>query len=150
MIPQAIRPPNKGISAERCKAWRAANPEKYKSSISAWYAKNIKKAKDSASTWRKSNPEKRRIQSQNRRARKLQNGGKLSSGLAERLFKLQRGKCPCCKQPLGDDYNLDHIVPLAMGGANEDWNIQLLRKLCNSQKHAKDPIEFMKERGFLL
>lgn len=45
---------------------------------------------------------------------------------------------------------MDHIVPLALGGSNTDGNIQLLRATCNQQKHAKHPVVFMQERGFLL
>jgi 5-methylcytosine-specific restriction endonuclease McrA len=51
---------------------------------------------------------------------------------------------------LGDNYHLDHIVPLAIGGTNTDDNIQLLRQKCNQQKSAKHPIDFMQSRGFLL
>lgn len=74
----------------------------------------------------------------------------MSSGLAIRLYKLQRGKCACCGLPLGDDYHLDHIMPLALGGTNTDDNIQLLRAKCNMQKSAKHPVDFMQQRGFLL
>lgn len=70
--------------------------------------------------------------------------------IAERLFKLQRGKCACCKQPLGDDYHMDHIMPLSLGGSNTDDNIQLLRAKCNQQKSAKHPVDFMQQRGFLI
>lgn len=35
-------------------------------------------------------------------------------------------------------------------GTNTDDNIQLLRKLCNLQKSAKHPVDFMQQRGFLL
>lgn len=145
--------------------WRAENPEKAKTAIAKWRAANPEKVKAYAAKWRASNPEKlkaayvewcaanleaRRIHVENRRARKRAAGGKLSKGLAERLFKLQRGKCACCKQPLGDDYHLDHIMPLALGGTNTDENIQLLRATCNNQKHAKHPIDFMQQRGYLL
>jgi len=41
-------------------------------------------------------------------------------------------------------------MPLALGGKNEDWNIQLLRAECNSRKGAKHPIVYMQEKGFLL
>ena len=78
-------------------------------------------------------------------------GGRLSKGLAAKLFAMQRGRCACgCKQPLGDDYHLDHRMPLVLGGANTDDNMQLLRKICNLQKHAKHPIDFMRQRGFLI
>lgn len=93
---------------------------------------------------------KARVNCQNRRARKRENGGKLSADLKDRLFKLQRGKCACCGKPLGDRYHLDHIIPIALGGPNEDWNIQLLKASCNARKGCKDPIEFMQQQGFLI
>jgi len=83
-------------------------------------------------------------------AKRRGNGGVLSKGLSERLFGLQRGLCPCCSQPLGDNYHRDHIMPIDLGGANEDWNIQLLRAQCNLQKRNKRPEVFMRERGFLI
>ena len=85
-----------------------------------------------------------------RKIRILSNKGVLTNGLTAKLFVLQKGLCPCCAQPLGDNYHLDHIMPLALGGSNTDDNIQLLRQRCNRQKHAKHPIDFMQSRGFLL
>ena len=126
--------------------YKAANPEKTK----AYKSANLERTRAAIAAWQKANPEARRIYKQNRQARKRANGGALSQGLSERLFRLQKGKCPCCSQPLGDDYHLDHIVPIYRGGANIDSNIQLLRQRCNNQKRAKDPIEFMQSRGFLL
>ena len=115
--------------------WRAINPERYK----AWLAKYLL-----------STMEKRRIYEHNRRARKHQAGGEISPGLTERLMVLQKGLCPCCRKPLGNDYHMDHIIPLALGGSNGDNNMQLLRSECNLSKSAKDPIDFMQSRGFLL
>lgn len=161
-------------------AWRAAYPEKAKTLAAVWrtvnaakeksrkaaryaanateekikkaarYAANPDAARATASAWAKANPAARRIHKQNRRARKADNGGVLTKNLSEKLFTLQKGKCACCKQPLGTKYQLDHIMPLALGGPNTDDNIQLLHQRCNGQKHAKHPIEFMQSRGFLL
>ena len=130
----------------RTAAWKLANPEK----IKAYAEANREKLQEKSIAWKKANPDAVRIFYQNRRARKLENGGSLSKGLSAKLFKLQKGKCPCCKHSLGDDYHLDHIVPMALGGSNTDDNIQLLRATCNHQKHAKHPIDFMQQRGFLL
>jgi 5-methylcytosine-specific restriction endonuclease McrA len=150
---------------DRVFAWRALNPDKTKATKAAWQKSNLEKSNASKARWALENPEKvkaatlawakanpkaNRIRQQNRRALKGVNGGKLSKGLAEKLFKLQKGKCLCCKQPLGESYHLDHIVPLALGGSNTDDNIQLLRQQCNLQKSAKHPIDFMQQRGFLL
>ena len=131
-------------------AWMAANPELCKKYGAKWYAKNYEVRKLSQAAWAKANPEARRNYNHNRRARRLESGGTLSKDLSAQLFKLQKGKCPCCKQPLGDNYHLDHIVPIALGGSNTDDNIQLLRATCNHQKHAKHPIDFMQQKGFLL
>lgn len=130
--------------------WRAANPGKVKAMQAAYYAANQESVKAGIAVWKKANPEACKIISQNRRARKNESGGKLSRGLTQKLFKLQRGLCPCCAQPLGDKYHLDHIVPLALGGSNTDDNAQLLRQRCNQQKHAQHPVEYMQSRGFLL
>ena len=131
-------------------AWRAANLDRAKARDAAWYAANKDHAQATQAMWRAANPEAQRIIQQNRRARKKKVGGKLSGGLSAKLFKLQKGKCPCCNQPLGDDYHLDHKMPLALGGANVDDNMQLLRAFCNFQKSKKHPVEFMQSRGFLL
>lgn len=151
----------------RCRpCWReikakyyAANPAKaraasceYQSKFRAEYTDVARdKARVRQAKWRLVHPEDVCISSQNRRARKVEAGGQLSKDIAARLYKLQRGKCACgCKQPLGDNYHRDHIMPLALGGTNTDDNLQLLRAKCNLQKSAKHPIEFMQKRGFLL
>jgi hypothetical protein len=147
-------------------AWIAKNPDKERARKAAWQSANHKNANAAARRYRSANPDKvkasqaawhaenpmaKRIIDQNRRARKRAAGGKLSPGLASKLFKLQRGKCACgCKQPLGDDYHMDHRMPIALGGSNTDDNIQLLRSICNQKKHAKHPTDFMQERGFLI
>lgn len=131
-------------------AYRKANHEKVITATKAWRAANQDKTKAYSLEYAAKNFEVRRIYEQNRNARKRTNGGTLSKGLASKLFKLQKGKCPCCKQLLGDTYHLDHIVPIAKGGSNTDDNIQLLRQRCNNQKSAKHPVDFMQSKGFLL
>lgn len=136
--------------AANYKKWADANPAKVAARNKAPRRENLDKAAARKKAWRIANPEKVRIYNENRRAREHSARGKLSTGLAAKLFKLQRGMCPCCKKPLGKGYHLDHIVPLVRGGSNTDDNIQLLRSRCNVQKHAKDPVAFMQSRGFLL
>ena len=116
----------------------------------AWYAANKEKVSAYGKRWNADNPEAGRIKNHARRARKNAVGGVLSRGITEKLFALQRGKCPCCNQPLGDNYHLDHITPLALGGSNSDGNAQLLRAECNLKKSAKHPVQYMQEKGFLL
>lgn len=146
--------------------WSAENPEKIKEYRVKWLlanrdkrreydvkykSVNKEKIREYKVKWYSANLEAYRIYSQNRRARTIGAGGKLSPDIAYRLFKLQRGKCACgCGRSLGDDYHRDHIMPLALGGSNTDDNIQLLRAECNLRKGAKHPAEFMRQTGHLL
>jgi 5-methylcytosine-specific restriction endonuclease McrA len=134
-LDQAYRAKNKTKILARIKAYQKQNPEKVSATMKAWRKRNA----GAIAAYRN-----------NRRARIKLVDGRLSTGLRAKLFTLQKGKCACCGQPLGTKYHLDHIMPLALGGANEDWNIQLLRDTCNFQKHAKHPVDFMQQRGFLL
>lgn len=140
---------NREKTRARRKAWRAANKDKVSAQNSSWWSANKEERRAYLVRWRLANPELTRIHKQNRRSREI-DGGKLSKDIVSKLLKLQRGKCACCGKPLGDDYHLDHRMPLALGGTNEDWNMQLLTATCNLQKHKKHPIEFMQQRGFLL
>lgn len=135
---------------KRISLWASRNPEKIKGYTTEYRRANRKACNARIAKWEAANPEARRVINQNRRARKRANGGRLSPGLASKLFKLQRGKCACCGKPLGTDYHLDHIMPLALGGQNADSNMQLLTATCNLQKRAKHPVDFMQQRGKLI
>jgi len=130
--------------------WARRNREKMNANSARYRDRNPNKASFDSARWRSENPERARIQLQNKRAKKRENGGRLSPGLAKKLFALQKGKCACCGFPLGNDFHLDHIVPSALGGPNRDSNIQLLRRKCNMSKGAKHPLIFMQSKGFLL
>lgn len=132
--------------------YRAENTQSITANKAAYYRANTDKVKQAAVQWSHTNPDRRREISykfyelhpgysraywQNRRAREKKVGGKLSKDLAERLMLAQNGKCACCGATLDTGYHLDHIKPIAKGGANEDWNIQLLTPRCNQKKGAK-------------
>lgn len=134
--------------AKLTKQWRLSNPERVKELSKKYRTRadpSLRKARLDA--WRAKNPHARSLHEQNRRAK---SAGTLSRGIRKTLFDLQRGRCACCKLPLGTDCHLDHIMPLALGGKNVDTNVQLLRATCNMKKHAKHPIDYMQEQGFLL
>lgn len=144
----AYRKANKERLRERNLAYKAM----HKHAIAAKRSAHPEKTREYNAAYRAAHPGRHRVYDNNKRiARAIAKGeGRLSEDLAERLYLLQKGKCPCCSQPLGDDYHLDHIIPLALGGTNTDENMQLLRAVCNMQKHAKHPVDFMQSRGFLL
>lgn len=142
----------RNIGPERAKraAWRADNLDRARAATAKWRAENPDKQKEAERVWRENNPEAVRLKSLVRRTRILKVGGKLSAGIVDKLMKLQGGLCACCGKSLKGGYHIDHIVPLALEGQNIDSNIQLLTPLCNLQKKARHPIDFMQSRGFLL
>ena len=137
-------------SKQRFEKWKAANPDRAKARHREYGAKNRELIVAKNKRWRAEHPDEVRIHNHNRRARLRDRGGRLSKGLVAKLFELQRGCCACCGKPLGDDYHLDHRMPITLGGHNEDWNMQLLKSQCNTEKYNKHPIDFMQSRGFLL
>lgn len=146
-------------------AWRLENPDRYaeyqrqyqelnreqtRARTTQWRKDNPERASEYGKAWRETNPGEHTRHEQNRRARIKVSGGELSPGLYSRLMKIQRGKCVACGCDIRKLAHMDHIMPLARGGANTDDNIQLLCQPCNNTKHAKHPIDFMQSRGFLL
>lgn len=131
--------------------WRAKNSDKIRAQVAAWAAENPERIRELHAAWKKRNPGYGKIKNHNRRARKKSNGGKLSKDIISKLTFLQRWKCAICKTSLKKTgYHIDHIIPLARGGINSDRNVQLTCPTCNQKKHAKDPIQFMREMGYLL
>jgi len=130
--------------------WRKKNTDKVNAWSTEYRLANPEKAALAIKAWNKANPERLRVNDHNARARRKAAPGRLSPGLTKKLLKLQKGRCACCKLPLGDDFHLDNITPIARGGANADGNMQLLRAVCNLKKSAKDPIDYMQSKGFLI
>ena len=150
---------NKAQSAANNKAWAKANPEKTKAyrntptaqaARRAWQCANPEKLAAATRAWKAANAQEQRIYQSNHRAQQVGAPGKLSSGLVARLFALQQGLCPCCHQPLGLDFQVDHIMALSQGGSNEGENIQLLTSSCNRAKQVSHSVDYMQSRGFLL
>ena len=134
------------------KAWRDANPEKDRAIAERSRKRNAASRNAATRKWFSENKEKRAAY-QNARRAKICGAeiGDVPANYTEELMRLQRGKCACCKADLKTvKRNLDHIMPLALGGQHIKTNLQLLCQPCNNAKYAKHPIEFMQSRGLLL
>lgn len=65
---------------------------------------------------------------------------KISKPKRNRIFKKCNGKCVYCSKQLTlgtNDACVDHVIPLAKGGNNEDENLVMACRRCNSSKKDK-------------
>lgn len=137
---------NKDAHAERQRQWAAANPEKMRAYCATYRASLAGKPEE----WRAARRARKLVLQQNRRSRELA-VGRLSADIASLLMALQRSRCANCTTDLRKSgHHLDHIEPLARGGANVDSNVQLLCPPCNLRKSARDPIAWANQQGRLL
>ena len=150
-----------GQHAEYTRKYRERNPNKDREYYEAnkariveqqmQYAKrNWTKTLAKLRAWRKANPEKVQVWVRNRRAKLKGLLGSHTVDDIRALMESQRGKCVYCRCNIRKTFQVDHIVPVSAGGANDKTNLQLLCKTCNLDKRAKDPLEYQKERGLLL
>ena len=58
------------------------------------------------------------------------------------LFLKRKGTCASCSQKIdaGKAWDIDHILPLALGGMNEPNNLQILCKPCHQSKTSQSDI----------
>lgn len=99
---------------------------------------------------KKDNPEQYRSYVRTRRARRKNAEGVHTSDDIAKILESQGYKCVYCKRDIKDEYDVDHIIPLAKGGSNWPKNLQCLCPECNGKKWAKCPIVFAQEVGMLL
>jgi 5-methylcytosine-specific restriction endonuclease McrA len=146
----AYRAAHRDESIATSAAWRKANPERERQNQAANYRKNRSERLAKQAAWAKAHPDKVLVITMAKRARKRGAPGKHTAEEVLRLYERQKRRCAVCQVSIADGYHRDHIVALSRGGSNDILNIQLLCKACNLGKHAKDPVKFMQERGFLL
>lgn len=126
------------------------NKDRRRAKNAALYQQKKDIVKQKNKEWRLANLEKCAAYAANRRARRRGADGSYTGKEVTALLLKQKGRCAICRGKLPAAYHKDHIIPLALGGANWISNIQLLCPPCNLTKGAKDPIEFMRQMGALL
>lgn len=140
--PGVVGAPRKFSDAERrdrqlkiLRAWRASNPDKMKAQTKRHY--------DNKRDVFIANMHRRRA------ATNGSNGTYTPEDIAA-LLKKQKGKCVFCLQEFGAERpEVDHYIPLALGGSNDRGNLRLLHKICNRMKRAKHPADFGLRHGLL-
>jgi 5-methylcytosine-specific restriction endonuclease McrA len=124
---------------------RIANPEKAKKQAREWRLAHPEQANGHARKWQRDHLENGKIRQARRRARKFRakgHGYATDQHVAWR-FEMWGGRCYACGEKATD---IDHVIPLAKGGAHFPANIRPICKRCNSRKGAMPLRAFMSKR----
>jgi hypothetical protein len=130
---------NKQEKAKRNQQWYENRKDHVKAKSLLWRREHPEKVSKFSKRWRKRHPEKAKEMDARSRHKQRGAAGELSKGILKMLFEAQNGLCACCETPLLDNFEIDHIMPIALGGTNTDDNVQLLTPLCNKRKGHKHP-----------
>lgn len=136
-------------SRARAKAWRAANMERRIAKQKEYRQRNKAIIAESNRAYYLANKQASRAKRLLRIARKKNAPGTHTASDVKRQYKAQKGQCYYCKAPVGDAYQVDHVVPLSRGGSNGPENIVIACPFCNQSKGNKLPHEWA-EGGRLL
>jgi 5-methylcytosine-specific restriction endonuclease McrA len=137
----------------RRKEWLALHRDEENAKSRAWYYANREHAIATARAWQEGHREQHKANVVNVRTRRRGAPGAGFSGSAfAALVKTYGGLCAYCNDPLGDDYEPDHVVALGRGrgGHNVIENILPACRPCNRAKSSKTVeawLEMLLEEG---
>lgn len=102
--------------------------------------------------WRFDNPDKVREYNRNSKAKRKGAEGTHTAQDIRDILTRQKYKCVECGVSVRKKSNrhVDHIMPIALGGTNWPFNLQVLCPSCNLSKNAKHPLEWAREKGRLV
>lgn len=120
-------------SRETRRRYKEANPEKVNESVRRWRAANPEKAREVERRWAEANPEKNAAKAARYRARRV---NAADDGWSfETLTKMVRtGEHTCfiCERATATD--VEHLVPVSLGGGNTWDNLGMACGPCNKSK----------------
>ena len=131
---------NRDKNLLRMKKWRENNPVKKFEMDRAYKAAHREQMRANSKRWIQEHPDEyraiqRRCQTI-RRARKLLLTKHFTQQEWLDLLEKYGHRCLCCNAA-DKTLEVDHVVPLKIGGTNTIDNIQPLCRSCNARKHAK-------------
>lgn len=121
---------------ESQRKYKVNNPDKVLQAERAYRARNPERHRRAGRKYRETHPDRRQIDDRNRRARKAGSGGKVRLRDWRALCERYGNKCLCCGRS-DVKLTMDHIQPIARGGAHVIENVQPLCQPCNIRKFTK-------------
>lgn len=127
---------------DRARSYHQDHKEECNRRSRARHHAHKEEANERTRQWFLDHPEAKNAYEMNRRARKRNNGGTHTGEDRIAQFERQNGKCFYCNKKMGDDWQIDHVMPLSLGGSNGPENLVATCKECNMSKKAKHPMDF--------
>lgn len=129
---------NKERRNEYSKKYRKENKEKERKRSQKYRQENKEQMREYGQKYYQENKEKFRGYERSRRARKrctVPNNWVKGDEI--------KGRCYWCGDAYGDNYHLDHIMPLSLHGPHEEYNIVKTCPTCNYYKGNKHPLAWI-------
>lgn len=114
-----------------------------------YFEKNKQAILEQQKEYKSKNINKQKEWSATRAVREIAAGGKPSKAIRLELLITQDYKCKYCNKDISNYNEVDHRLPLFLGGTSDKSNLQMVCKKCNSQKSLKHPDVFEKSIGIL-
>jgi 5-methylcytosine-specific restriction endonuclease McrA len=127
---------------ERERQWREDHPQEYEAQLRGREERQKERISRKNRLWRINNREASRAKDTRRRIRKMKAEGNHTGDDIKRQYKAQKGRCYYCGVKVGQDYHVDHVIPLSRGGSNGPENIVISCPFCNQSKKDKMPHEW--------
>jgi hypothetical protein len=139
----------RGGNRDRKKAWRNEHPERLREYGRHWARENREKVRAKVKRWEQANKEKVAANARRKRARRDATPGSHTDADVRAQYERQKGRCfgVGCSRPLGDEYHIDHFVPIHPrpgdpAGTDDASNIVLMCPGCNLSKSNLHPMDY--------
>lgn len=132
--------------------YRAKHPDRAKRSYNEWASHNREKINALHREGYRRNIQKHRSNNRlylnQRRTTQAGNGGHFAKGDIDSIRRAQKNRCAYCRQK--KKLEIDHIIPVFLGGTSFPKNIQLLCRSCNAKKSKRHPLVYARTLGLLI
>lgn len=126
--------------------WYIAHCDEAKLRSRRWYIDHLAEVRARTKVYRENNRDSIRAMKSadkaRRRIRISEAGGTFTRADVELQIRSQKGLCWHCGSPVGKNYHIDHLTPIARGGTNKPNNIVISCPRCNCSRQDKFPHEW--------
>jgi hypothetical protein len=116
--------------------WWAKNGKARNKRVQEKHAANPEHKRALSRAWTAANPEK--VSARNGKYYALYKGAEGAELIQRRdIWNRDGGICGLCRKPIEGAFDIDHILPVSLGGEHVPHNVQVAHPACNRSKRAQ-------------